>query len=87
MILYIQARRIAVALLTAACCFHPAAASEEAEREQFFTQKVLPLLKAHCYECHSHEADSSEGGLVLDTAADDQDTVVNDGFTRRWPQD
>ena len=67
MILYIQAPRIAVALLTAACCFHPAAASEEAEREQFFTQKVLPLLKAHCYECHSHEADSSEGGLVLDS--------------------
>ena len=28
---------------------------------------MLPLLKKHCYECHSHEAEAAEGGLVLDS--------------------
>lgn len=34
-----------------------------------FTEKVLPLLQKHCYECHSHASDSAEGGLVLDSRA------------------
>ena len=32
-----------------------------------FSDSVLPLLKKHCYECHSHESESAEGGLVLDS--------------------
>jgi hypothetical protein len=32
-----------------------------------FEESVLPLLKKHCYECHSHEAEAAEGGLVLDS--------------------
>lgn len=34
-----------------------------------FSESVLPLLKKHCYECHSHGADAAEGGLVLDSRA------------------
>ncbi len=42
--------------------------TESAVRMQF-SESVLPLLKKHCYECHSHGADSTEGGLVLDSRA------------------
>ncbi|MFT5327848.1 MAG: hypothetical protein ACI8P0_005754 [Planctomycetaceae bacterium] len=35
--------------------------------KQRFSDSVLPLLRKHCYECHSHESESAEGGLVLDT--------------------
>jgi len=34
-----------------------------------FKDHVEPLLKKHCYECHSHEAKKAKGGLVLDSAA------------------
>ena len=33
----------------------------------FFEQSVLPLLQRHCYKCHSHDAKTPEGGLVLDS--------------------
>ncbi|MDA1053535.1 MAG: PSD1 and planctomycete cytochrome C domain-containing protein [Planctomycetota bacterium] len=35
--------------------------------ETSFTQNVLPILKRHCYECHSHETGKAKGGLVLDS--------------------
>ena len=41
--------------------------AREAEGEQFFADKIEPLLKAHCLECHSHAADEMEGGLTLDS--------------------
>ena len=42
------------------------AAGQDA-RTQYFEREVLPLLQKHCYECHSHETRSPEGGLVLDS--------------------
>lgn len=36
------------------------------EGTEFFTSKVEPLLRQHCYECHSHEK-KIKGGLVLDS--------------------
>jgi hypothetical protein len=33
---------------------------------EFFHQKVEPLLREHCYECHSHESGEMESGLALD---------------------
>lgn len=33
--------------------------------DDFFVQKIEPILKARCYECHSH-ASGIEGGLALD---------------------
>lgn len=41
--------------------------SEEA-KVVFFQQHVLPLLKEHCYPCHSHETEFS-GNLALDYAS------------------
>ena len=34
--------------------------------EAFFNSKVLPILRKHCYECHSHES-KIKGGLALDS--------------------
>lgn len=45
-------------------------AIDAAENEQaaaFFVNEVLPILKQHCYECHSHQAKKAKGGLVLDS--------------------
>ena len=36
------------------------------EQAEFFHQKVEPLLREHCYECHSHESGQMESGLALD---------------------
>ena len=38
-------------------------------REQFFENRIRPVLVAHCYECHSVEADEASGGLLLDSRA------------------
>ncbi|HIE96127.1 MAG TPA: DUF1549 domain-containing protein [Planctomycetes bacterium] len=35
--------------------------------ERFFSQKIEPLLKSHCFGCHSHAAGEMEGGLTLDS--------------------
>ena len=32
-----------------------------------FTEKIEPLLRNRCYECHSHEAGKMKGGLTLDS--------------------
>jgi hypothetical protein len=37
------------------------------EHANFFNQKILPLMKQRCYECHSHEANKIKGGLTVDT--------------------
>ncbi len=36
------------------------------EAVEFFQQKVQPLLKARCFECHSKDSKRLEGGLRLD---------------------
>jgi len=35
----------------------------------YFRTYVEPILKNNCYECHSHDAKKSRGGLVLDSRA------------------
>lgn len=42
-------------------------ASEATESKQLFDKHVLPMLKQHCYRCHSHETKKSRGGLVVDS--------------------
>ncbi|MBU6180921.1 MAG: DUF1549 domain-containing protein, partial [Verrucomicrobia bacterium] len=37
-----------------------------ADNDAFFREKVEPILRARCYECHSH-AGKIKGGLVLDS--------------------
>ncbi len=40
---------------------------EDVKGAQFFADKIEPLLKAYCLDCHSHAADVMEGGLTLDS--------------------
>lgn len=44
-------------------------ADDAAHSRRLFDEQVLPLLKKHCYDCHSHEAGDASGGLVLDSRA------------------
>jgi hypothetical protein len=34
-----------------------------------FTREVLPTLREHCFQCHSHETGKNKGGLVVDSAS------------------
>ena len=45
----------------------PAAVTEEGI--EFFEKKIRPVLVEHCYGCHSSEAKSVKGGLLLDSRA------------------
>ena len=42
-------------------------AVETTAEERFFVDQIEPLLKRHCYECHSHDAGEFGGGLSLDS--------------------
>ena len=33
----------------------------------FFENEIAPILEQRCYECHSHESEEVQGGLVLDS--------------------
>jgi mono/diheme cytochrome c family protein len=35
----------------------------------FFEKRIRPVLVQHCYACHSHNAKSLEGGLLMDSRA------------------
>jgi hypothetical protein len=37
-----------------------------AEGDNFFRERVEPILRQRCFECHSHEG-KIKGGLVLDS--------------------
>jgi hypothetical protein len=39
----------------------------QASADEFFRSQIEPLLKEHCYECHSHESGTMKGGLTLDS--------------------
>ena len=56
--------RFVLPILTVALATTVAAASPD---EEFFTAKVLPVLEARCFECHSHAAGKMKGGLTLDS--------------------
>ncbi len=60
-------RLIVLSLLTVALAT-PVRAADAAD-PSLYEQKVLPLLKRHCYQCHSHDANKAKGGLVLDSRA------------------
>jgi hypothetical protein len=38
-----------------------------AEQLEFFEKKIRPILVTHCYECHSHEKQTKEGNLTVDS--------------------
>ncbi len=45
----------------------PVPASEKNQGLSLFDSKILPVLKKHCYECHSKDSETIEGGLELDS--------------------
>jgi len=61
----------AVALFALTCSPLPAEDVVEepvdAAGVEFFEKKIRPVLLKHCYECHSAEAKSVKGGLLLDS--------------------
>jgi mono/diheme cytochrome c family protein len=54
-------------VLTLTTSAHAQVSTPDNEGEQFFADKIEPLLKAHCLECHSHAANEMSGGLTLDS--------------------
>jgi len=65
---------VALCLLLAGSVAHggeneaPATEADVGNQEfAFFEQHIRPLLVAHCYECHSAEAEKLQGGLALDS--------------------
>lgn len=59
---------ILTSLVVAAVCFAPSR-SFAAGDATYFDEYIEPLLKQHCYDCHSHDAGEASGGLVLDSKA------------------
>ena len=43
------------------------AATPGARADAYFANQIEPLLRRHCYECHSHAAGKMRGGLTLDS--------------------
>ena len=41
--------------------------SRDASAAEAFNAEILPILKEHCYKCHSHDASQAKGGLMLDS--------------------
>src|SRR5262245_44748362 len=51
----------------ALCVFVSAAGADDRAGVAFFEEHVRPLLAEHCYRCHSRQAKSVRGGLLLDS--------------------
>ena len=65
--------RFQLLLLTAL----PALVSATTVDSKYFQQQVEPILRDHCYKCHSHSSDKIKGGLVLDS----RDAALTGGDT------
>lgn len=39
------------------------------DTDKFYKERIEPVLKKHCFECHSHESGESNGQLMLDSTA------------------
>ncbi len=60
-------RCLAVSALIACIALHGSTvAAEQTDGAAFFERRIRPLLIEHCYECHSEQAGTREGGLLLD---------------------
>ncbi|MGB0739938.1 MAG: c-type cytochrome domain-containing protein, partial [Planctomycetaceae bacterium] len=43
--------------------------ADDAQRLEFFENRIRPVLVKHCYECHAANSTPIQAGLVVDTAA------------------
>lgn len=55
------------ACIASALAFSGTALADDEGGIEFFETKIRPVLVQRCYECHSAEANKSEGGLRLDS--------------------
>lgn len=63
-------QKIAITVLLGISCaleLCRAAQPAPAEGKEFFEQKIEPVLKQHCYRCHSLSAEKLKAGLLLDS--------------------
>ena len=68
-------RMVRVVVVALSCAQPVCAADGKTESKQttgdrglgLFHDYIDPLLKKHCYQCHSHDPGEAEGGLVLDS--------------------
>jgi mono/diheme cytochrome c family protein len=58
---------ILIALATTANVTAQESAAGDADGGQFLFAKIEPILKSHCYGCHSHATGEMESGLTLDS--------------------
>jgi len=61
-----------VAAIALSCLWFDAASAAEGDADPglaFFRERVEPLLRERCYDCHSHDAGEASGGLMLDSRA------------------
>lgn len=62
--------RFTAAIFLVFACLGPAVqqsrADENKDGSDFFERHIRPALVQHCYECHSEESQTREGGLLLD---------------------
>ncbi|HBE66787.1 MAG TPA: cytochrome C, partial [Planctomycetaceae bacterium] len=64
-----EAIAFSLAVTLVSCFVQGALGNDNVPDGRYFTARVLPILEQHCFECHSHAADESSGGLVLDSLA------------------
>src|SRR5262245_13615594 len=55
-------------VLTAAPAVVTAQEPQNPQAIELFESKIRPVLAKRCYSCHSTQADTVEGGLLLDSA-------------------
>ena len=61
---------LALAMVVTLATLASATAQESAgdsAGESFFLSKIEPILRTHCFGCHSHATGEMEGGLTLDS--------------------
>ncbi|MFM8215977.1 MAG: c-type cytochrome domain-containing protein, partial [Pirellula sp.] len=57
---------VAILLLVVTARYSRSQESTQDKSKAFFYEQVLPVLKKHCYTCHSHASGQMESGLALD---------------------
>src|SRR5712691_10179722 len=64
-----RSHRCLISAFIGAACVGATTFVVAADNVQFFREKIEPVLKAQCYECHSRQAEEVKGGLRLDFKA------------------
>ncbi len=69
MLMFIRFALLFVSLIGSTITAVATDAQFHAEDFEYFERRIRPLLSEHCFECHSAQAKTVHGGLLLDSAA------------------